>query len=174
MSGGRADCQRVGQTVRESGRLSESRADCQRVGQTVRRETVFFSGHNHISCCDFLWIVMVPLRNRLGGPPCRPLMACLQETGKERGGYYRKTVLGCKERAEGILVVSPQIELQFLAMSKWEMMIFRYRVMEFSVTFSHADFEAHSSHCSSHEGEASIKLQTSYFLSMYHNIPTRS
>ena len=50
--GGRGDCQRVRQTVRESGRLSEShtdchcvresgrlsesRADCQRVGQTVR------------------------------------------------------------------------------------------------------------------------------------------
>ena len=49
MWGGRADCQKVGQAVRESGslsesradcqksgRLSESRADCQRVGQTVR------------------------------------------------------------------------------------------------------------------------------------------
>ena len=35
-SGSRADCQSVGQTVRESGRLSECRADCQRVGQTVR------------------------------------------------------------------------------------------------------------------------------------------
>ena len=46
--------------------------------------------------------------------------------------------------------------------------------MEFSVTLSHADFEAHSSHSYSHEVETSIKLQTSYFLSMYHNIPTRS
>ena len=117
---------------------------------------------------------MVPLRNKWGGPPCRPLMACLQQTGKERGGYYRKTVLGCKESAEWILVVSPQIEWQFLAMSKWEMNIFRYRVMEFSVTFSHADLDAHSSHSFSHEGEASINLQTSYFLSMYHDIPTRS
>ena len=31
----RADCQQVGQTVRESGRLSDSRPECQRVGQTV-------------------------------------------------------------------------------------------------------------------------------------------
>ena len=33
----RADCQRVGQTVRESGRLSESREDCQKVGEAVRK-----------------------------------------------------------------------------------------------------------------------------------------
>ena len=36
MSEGRADCQRVGQTVRGSGRLSEGRAECQRVGLNVR------------------------------------------------------------------------------------------------------------------------------------------
>ena len=30
-----ADCQQVGQTVRDSGRLSEIRADCHKVGQTV-------------------------------------------------------------------------------------------------------------------------------------------
>ena len=32
----RADCQRFGETVRESCRLSESGADCQRFGETVR------------------------------------------------------------------------------------------------------------------------------------------
>ena len=36
LSESRTDCQRVVQTVRESGRLSEGRTDCQRVGQTVR------------------------------------------------------------------------------------------------------------------------------------------
>ena len=61
---------------------------------------------------------MVPLRTKWGGLPHRPLMACLQETVKERGGCYRKTVLGCKESAEWILVVSPQIEWQFLGVSK--------------------------------------------------------
>ena len=30
------DCQRVGQTVREPGRMSESRADCQKVNNIVR------------------------------------------------------------------------------------------------------------------------------------------
>ena len=36
LPGGRSHCQGVGQTVRESGRLSGSRADSQGVGQTLR------------------------------------------------------------------------------------------------------------------------------------------
>ena len=59
LSESRADCQRVGQTVRESGRLSESRADCQRVGQTVTGK----NGKPYFSVVTTTFLVKVPHSN---------------------------------------------------------------------------------------------------------------